>query len=87
MRAPEGGRRPHRASMARVQVMAPHLTAFAARVDELWAARRIWPGERCVLCDMAMLAAAKAGDPTLQGQVRCCSCTCHLGLMQVLSGL
>lgn len=52
--------------------MAPHLTAFAARVDELWAARRIWPGERCVLSDAAMLAAAKAGDPNLQGQVRCC---------------
>ena len=53
----------------RPQVMAPHLTAFAARVDELWAARRIWPGERCVLSDAAMLAAAKAGDPNLQGQV------------------
>ena len=62
------------ACAVRPQVMAPHLTAFAARVDALWAARRIWPGERCVLSDAAMLAAAKAGDPNLQQQVRRC-CT------------
>ncbi|KAK9833279.1 hypothetical protein WJX81_002345 [Elliptochloris bilobata] len=58
---------PH--ASAAPKVMAPHLTAFAARVDELWGARRMWPGERCVLSDAAMLAASKAGDPNLQGQV------------------
>lgn len=52
------------------QAMAPHLTAFAARVDELWAGRKVWLGERCLMCDVIMLAAAKAGDPGLQNQAR-----------------
>ncbi len=52
------------------QAMAPHLTAFAARVDELWAGREVWLGERCLMSDVIMLAAAKAGDPGLQNQAR-----------------
>ena len=53
-----------------LQAMAPHLTAIAARIDELWAARKIWPGERCVMSDAIMLAASRAGDASLQSQAR-----------------
>ncbi len=53
-----------------LQAMAPHLTAIAARIDELWAAGKIWPGERCVMSDVIMLAASRAGDASLQSQAR-----------------
>lgn len=56
--------------MDHLQAMAPHLTAIAARIDELWAAGKIWPGERCVMSDVIMLAASRAGDASLQSQAR-----------------
>ena len=50
------------------QVLAAHLAGVAARIEELWGAGVLWPGERNVLSD-GLLAAAPAGDANLQAQV------------------
>ena len=50
------------------QAVRPHLRALAARMEEMWAGRQLWLGERYVLFD-AMLAAAGGGPPDLQVQV------------------
>ena len=50
--------------------LVPHLQAMASQTQQLWEAGLLRPGERCVLSETLVIAAA-GSSPDIQNQVRC----------------